>query len=211
MNPDVSNLLTMLVLAILFATDWGTRYVRGSRLQVAHWVVLFVCIGIFGFFEVRIHRVPIHLGSVLVLLAVFAYAATIGKMGRKLHFLCAAVTAAACCFVLMTLFPYDPAFYLLDERYLHPAVAVASAYLFSREPLFSLNASAAGILLAGIAHDSRLAAVTGVIRVGGSDLLDLVCTTVILSFLVDLLVVLAEFLLAKMNRRSAGRLEGDAT
>lgn len=210
MNPGVFGLMTSAVASILFATGWGTRYIVRSGLRTRHWVLILLSLGVLGCFDVTVRGFLVNMGAVTLALLLGLHAAKIKKAGEKLQFLSACITAAACCLLLMNWVPRDPAFYLLDEQYLYPAASVLTVYVFSREPLFCLNASAGAILLAGTVHDNRFPAVTGAVHLGGSEWMDLVAGAMIASFFVDHAIQTAGYVLAKTVRRPEGNLEGDS-
>ncbi|MFC4768890.1 hypothetical protein [Effusibacillus consociatus] len=211
MNPGVFSFMWLLVIAILFATGWGARYTKENPFKVTPVIALLLAIGFLSTMEVELENISFNLASLLIAVAMGIYMGTVKKTGGKIHFLSAAITAGACCFVFMTMVPHDPAFYLLDESYLYPLVSVVTVYLFSREPLFCLTASSAGMLLAGLVHENRLSGATGVIHFGSSELMDLITTVVLISFLFDQFVWATGYLLTKLNRGQEGNLEGDPT
>ncbi|GAX89703.1 YphA family membrane protein [Effusibacillus lacus] len=211
MNPGVYSFMILTVIGILFLTGWGTRFVLGTRLRNLHWAGLLFGVAIAAFFDLRIAKFLINSGTLIIFALMALYVISFKRPGYMLQFLLAVVTSAACSFTMMLLVPHDPAFYLLESQYLYPAVAVLASYLISREPLFCLNASVTGILLAGIFHDNRLAVHDSVLRIGGPELMDLTATVLMMSMAADGFVFLWGMVLARLSRRQPGKLEGDPT
>jgi hypothetical protein len=210
MEPGVFNVMAMMVAAILFATGWGTRYTNGSRRKEKQLFFLALTASFLGILELPFPGIMVNAGSLIPAMLAGIYFGKIRKFTDRIHFLSALITSAAGCFIFMIVVPHDPAFYLLDGKYLYPLVSVLASYLFSRDPVFCLLSSVSGILLAGTVHDSH-AVEWNSLHFGSPEVMDMIATAALFSFLADQLLAALGYAIAKASRKPEGNLEGDPT
>ncbi|BCJ85366.1 YphA family membrane protein [Effusibacillus dendaii] len=210
MRPDVFALITFWVAAVMFATGWGNRYVESSGLKNGQFAAVLLLIGTAGDFNLEKANLVFNLGAVIVGALIGIFFGSIRSWKQQIQFLLAIVTVAAVDLVFMVLVPQDPAFYLFDEQVVYPLAAVMSAYLFSRKPLFCMNAALFGILMAGVIQHNRFQTETGTFLFGDSDIMELLASTMIISFVTDQLVHMVNLLFYRLWRRHE-TAEGDPT
>jgi hypothetical protein len=212
MNPGGLSLLVMFIFAILFVTGWGTRYILESGMGEGKWSVLLLALGIGSSFDMHWETVRINLAVLLLGMLTILYFFWKLQWRKRLYFLVSMITIASLVFILMNLVPHDPAFYLLDGNFLYPLAALLVGYTFSRKPLFVLQTSLTGIMLAGVTEEYRASYMTtGVLTIGSPELVDLVSTGLLIGFLSDQLIHLVEIVAARINRSQKQNLEGDPT
>lgn len=212
MNPGAVSLLIMMIFVVLFATGWGARYITESRMKEGKWLMLLVLVGIAGSLDMQWQSIQINMAFGLYSLLLTLYLYWILGWRERVYFVVSVITISSLIFILMTVVPHDPAFYLMDGKYLYPVGALLVAYTFSRKPLFTYMAAATGILLAGTIHEYRTSfELSGTFLLGSPDLFDLVSIAFMLGFLIDQLVYLVELAMGRMNRIPKRNLKGDPT
>lgn len=151
MNPGVIANLSAWVAVILLLTQWGKSICEEMGISAKKAVFVLIGLVIAASFDLECLNLSFNLGGILFpLLLIGLTLSKLRQMTSILNFLSCLLGVASPVFVLMKVFPYDPAMFLVDDHILYPLVASLLSILFMRSQLTAISAGTIGIFGASV-------------------------------------------------------------